>query len=299
MTAHREVTEGTLPFRGYKVWYRIVGAEDSDKLPLLCLHGGPGAAHDYLEPLEALADTGRRVIFYDQLGCGNSDHPPDPSLWTVDLFLDEIGAVRDALGLKRLHLLGHSWGGMLAIEYALTRPESLASLILASAPASVPQYIEGARGFVNALPTETQQRLIKHEEAGTTDDPEYQEAMNEFYRLHLCRVEPWPECLMRTFEKFSQNPEVYNTMWGPSEFYATGLLKDWDRSGRVGEITAPTLITSGRYDEVTPESVEPVHRAIQGSTWVLFEESSHMPHIEEAERYASTVADFLATIEAA
>ena len=115
--------EGTIPFKGYQIWYRIVGSkEDTGKFPLLCLHGGPGAGYDYLESLDDMASTGRRVIFYDQLGCGNSDQPDAPSLWTADLFVEEVAAIRHSLGLKETHILGQSWGGMLAMAYALTKP---------------------------------------------------------------------------------------------------------------------------------------------------------------------------------
>ena len=132
MNAKQPAKEGFVDFRGYKVWYRIVGDREApSKLPLLCLHGGPGATHDYLEPLEAMASTGRRVIFYDQLCSGNSDHPHDPSMWTVSLFVEELGVFCKALGLDRVHILGQSWGGMPAMEYALTQPPNLASLILA------------------------------------------------------------------------------------------------------------------------------------------------------------------------
>src|SRR5215472_12839710 len=138
-------TEGFLPFHGYRTWYHIVGnGEEPGKLPLLVLHGGPGASHDYLEPLEAMASTGRRVIFYDQLGGGNSDHPHDPLLWTVGLFVEELGVVRRSLGLDRLHILGQSWGGMLGMEYALTQPQGLASLIAVSSPASMKRWVEEA-----------------------------------------------------------------------------------------------------------------------------------------------------------
>src|SRR5205823_2492399 len=160
-----------------KVWYRIVGdLEDPGKLPLLCLHGGPGAPHDYLEPLEAMAATGRRVIFYDQLGCGNSDHPDNPSMWTVNLFVEEVGAIRRALGLDRVHILGQSWGGMLAMEYALTQPLGLAGLVIANSPASMSQWVSEANRLRGELPPLAQQTLLKHESAGTVDSPEYKEA---------------------------------------------------------------------------------------------------------------------------
>jgi proline-specific peptidase len=290
--------EGFVDFRDHKVWYRIVGeGEDAGKLPLLCLHGGPGCPHDYLEPLEAAAD-GRRAIFHDQLGCGNSDQPHDPSLWSVDLFVEEVGVIRNALGLERVHILGQSWGGMLAMEYALTKPEGLASLIIAGSPASIPQWIAEANRLRAELPPEVQAALTKHEEAGTTDAPEYQEAMLVFYARHVCRLDPWPDCVARAFEKLTQNPEVYNTMNGPSEFHVTGTLKNWDITGRLGEIRVPTLVASGRYDEATPAIAETVHRGITGSEWVIFEESSHLPHIEEPEKFMQVLGQFLSRVEA-
>ena len=183
--------EGYTSFRNYKVWYRIVGDhEEAGKLPLLVLHGGPGAAHDYLEPLEALAATGRRVIFYDQLGCGRSDQPHNPDLWTVDLFVEELGVMRQALGLAHTHILGQSWGGMLAMQYALTQPQGVASLIIANSPASMPQWVAEANRLRADLPPEVQQTLLRHEAAGTTDDPAYQEAVQVFYDRHFCRVVP-------------------------------------------------------------------------------------------------------------
>ncbi len=183
--------EGYMPFRGYRTWYQIIGeGEEPGKLPLLTLHGGPGATHDYLEPLAELARSGRRVIFYDQLGAGNSDHPHDPSMWTVDLFLDELGAIRQTLGLDRVHILGQSWGGMLGMEYALTQPAGLASLIVSDSPASMEQWVAEANKLRADLPPEVQETLLKHEAAGTTTDPAYLAAMDVFYRRHVCRVVP-------------------------------------------------------------------------------------------------------------
>src|SRR5262249_23699070 len=170
-------TEGYVPFREYRTWYRIVGeGEDDGKLPVLYLHGGPGATHDYLESLEAMAETGRRAIFYDQIGCGESDLPDDPSLWRVETFVEELDAVRGRLGLDRLHIFGNSWGGMLAMEYALTRPEGVASMIVASSPSSIPQWVAEANRLRADLPAEGQATLTRHEGAGTTDDPDYEQA---------------------------------------------------------------------------------------------------------------------------
>jgi proline-specific peptidase len=291
--------EGFVAFRGYRVWYRIVGTrEEAGKLPLLCLHGGPGATHDYLEPLAAMAATGRRVIFYDQLGNGNSARPNDPSLWTVALFVEELGEVCHAVGLDRVHILGQSWGGMLAMEYALTQPAGLASLTLADSPASASQWITELSRLRTELPPDVQATLLKHEAAGTPDHPAYQEAMMVFYRRHLCRLDPWPDCLNRTFAKIMHSPEVYGTMWGPSEFHVTGTLKDWQILDRLGEINVPTLVVGGRYDEATPTITETVHRGISGSEWVIFENSSHMPHLEETQQYLQRLTAFLKRVEA-
>jgi len=298
MDAIIPANEGFVSFRGYKVWYRIVGDhEEPGKLPLLCLHGGLGAAHDYLEPLEAMVTTGRRVIFYDQLGNGNSDHPHNPEMWSVNLFVDEVGVVREALGLERVHIFGQSWGGMLAMEYALTQPKGLISLIIANSLASFPQHIEGLKGLRANLPPEVQAALSKHEAAGTTDDPVYQEAMMEFSRRHVCRLDTWPDCLNRSFEK-QKNNEVYLTMIGPKSFDVTGKLKDWNIINRLKEIRVPTVVIAGRYDGVTLEVAETVHRGIPGSEWVVFENSAHFPHIEETERYMQALEQFLSRVEA-
>lgn len=291
-------TEGFIPFRGYRTWYRIVGnGEEPGKLPLLVLHGGPGASHDYLEPLEAMANTGRRVIFYDQLGGGNSDHPHNPSMWTVELFVEELGAVRKALALDHLHILGQSWGGMLGMEYALTQPSGLASLTIADSPASLVQWVSEANRLRAQLPSEVQQTLLHHEQNGTTDSREYQDAMLVYYRRHVCRLDSWPDCVTRTFEKLAQYPEVYNTMNGPSEFHVIGTLKTWDITDRLHEIKVPTLLLSGRYDEATPIIVEPIQRSIPGSEWIIFENSSHMPHVEETELYLQVLDRFLMHVE--
>ena len=298
MTNTFPTTEGFIPFRGYQVWYRIVGGdEEPGKLPLLVLHGGPGACHDYLEPLEAMARTGRRVIFYDQLGGGNSDHPHNPSMWTVNLFVEELGVVRNALALDHLHILGQSWGGMLGMEYALAQPTGLASLTVADSPASIPQWVSEANRLRAQLPPEVQQTLLRHEQNGTTDSEEYQEAMLVFYRRHVCRLDTWPDYVTRTFDKIAQYPEVYNTMNGPSEFHVIGTLKNWDITHRLHEIKVPLLLLSGRYDEATPIIVETIHRGVPGSEWIIFENSSHMPHAEETELFLQVLDRFLTHVE--
>ena len=298
MSTPYPVQEGTIAFRGYETWYRIVGAgEEPGKLPLLCLHGGPGVPHDYLESLEAMAATGRRVIFYDQLGCGNSTHVDNPALWTVDLFVEEVDVVRKALGLERIHLLGQSWGGMLTMQYMLTQPKGVASITIASSPSSIPMWLAEANRLRRELPEDVQEALTRNEVAGTTESAEYLAAMQVFYDRYVCRVVPNPPYAQRAFAKMGEWPQVYHTMNGPSEFHVIGVIKDWDVTARLGEINTPALITTGRYDEATPLIGETVHKRIRGSKWVVFEESAHLAHAEEPERYMAVLADFLARQE--
>jgi len=239
------------------------------------------------------------VVFYDQLGCGNSaiTGAHDPDMWEVALFVEEVGAVRTALGRDAVHLLGQSWGGMLAMEYALTRPSGLRSLIIESSPASMRQWVAEANRLRGKLPNDVEATLRQHEEAGTTTDAAYEEAMMVFYRRHVCRLDPWPDCVLRTFTKLQANPEVYNTMNGPSEFHVVGKLKTWDVTSRLGEISTPTLVMSGQYDEATPAIAQTVHRGVRGSEWVVFEGSSHMCHVEEHDRCLDIVRRFLARFE--
>jgi L-proline amide hydrolase len=291
--------EGYIPFRGYRTWYRVVGdGEEPGKLPLLCLHGGPGATHDYLEPLEAMADTGRLAIFYDQLGCGRSDLPDRQSLWTVELFVEEVGAVREALGLDRVHVFGSSWGGMLALEYALTQPAGLASLVLASSPASIPQWVAETARLRAQLPEDVRETLDRHEAGGTTDDPEYAEAALVFYRRHVCRVDPWPEYVKRSFQFIDEHGVVYRTMNGPSEFHVTGTLRDWSVVNRLGEIRVPTLVVTGEHDEATPAINRTVAEGIPGAESVIVPGASHMAHVERTEEYLVLLDDFLSRVEA-
>jgi proline iminopeptidase len=289
----RNVDEGRIPFRGHETWYRSVG--DGPGTPLLCLHGGPGSTHVGLTALEPLADE-RRVVLYDQLGSGNSSKPSDPSLWTVELFVAELANVRDALGLERVHLLGHSWGGMLAQEYALTQPHGLESLVLSSTLSSAALWREESLRLRAAMPAETARQLDAHEAAGTTDDPEYERAVFEFLHLHLCRLDPWPPVVEEVIR--STNLEVYNTMWGPSEAHPTGVLAGWDVTPRLGEIRVPALVLCGHYDEATPRQAETIATALPDAELVVFEESAHLAPLEEPERYLSTVRAFLARVDA-
>ncbi|HEU0115455.1 MAG TPA: proline iminopeptidase-family hydrolase [Thermomicrobiales bacterium] len=286
--------EGLIPVPGGRVWYEAAG---DGPVAVLLLHGGPGAPSDYLTPLMALADDGYRVVRYDQLGSRRSDKPDDPSLWRVPRFVSEVDAVRQALGLDRVHLLGQSWGAFLALEYALHHGEALRSLTLASGAASTAECLNGMRRWREALPAAMQAALARSEAAGTYDDADFQAAMDELYRRHLCRIWPFPAVLAESMANMAM--PVYTTMWGPAEFICTGNLLEWDRSDRLHEIAAPTLITVGRYDEVDPDCAATLHRGIRGSRLELFEASSHSAHLEEPERFLAVLREFLAGVDAA
>ncbi len=291
------VSEGYVPFRGYRTWYRLVGErEDPGKSPLVCLHGGPGSGHFYLEPLEQLAEGGRRVLFYDQLGCGNSDVPEDMSIHTVDLYVEELAALRRELGLESVHVFGHSWGGMLAMQYALAQPRGLRSLIIANSGASMPQWEAADSVLLALLPEKVQQTLKKHEAAGTTDLEEYKLAGAEFYRRHASlRVRPRPACLDRM--KGKPGAHVYQYMWGPGEWIVSGTLRDWDITDRLNEIAVPTLVLVGRHDHATPALSQTITDGIPGSRLVVFEHSGHHAHLEETDLYLKTVREFLDRLE--
>ena len=294
-----KVSEGTIPFGEAETWYRVTGELRPDDAtapaPLVVLHGGPGGTHDYLLSLADLAD-GRAVVHYDQVGNGRSTHYPDrgAEFWTVDLFVRELHNLVDRLGIAgRHHVLGQSWGGFLAQEYALTQPAGLRTLVLADTAASWADFATEAGKLRAELPEEVQATLAEHEAAGSYDDPEYIEACLVFYSRHVCRIE-WPPEVLATFEQLEQDPTVYRTMNGPSEFHIIGSCKDWQVKDRLHEIRVPTLLVSGRHDEATPALQRVLLDGIAGSEWVCFEDSSHMPHVEERERYLQVVGDWLA-----
>jgi L-proline amide hydrolase len=293
--------EGRIAWNGHETWYRVHGelAPDSELTPIVICHGGPGAAHDYCEPIADLVRLGRACVLYDQVGCGKSQHLPGApaDFWTTELFKVELVELTRHLGIAgRYAIVGQSWGGMLAMEHALDHPTGLRGMVVADSPASMPLWVAEANRLRANLPPDVQRTLILHEEAGTTDDGEYEQAVRVFYDRHLCRV-PWPDCLERSFAHMADDPTVYHTMNGPSEFHVIGSLKTWDITDRLHAITTPTLLVSGRHDEATPHIVEQIHERIPGSEWTIFEESSHLPHIEEPELFLERVDHFLRTID--
>jgi L-proline amide hydrolase len=295
------VTEGMAKFGDYQTWYRITGDLSSDKTPLVVLHGGPGCVHDYLLTIAAVAETGRPVIHYDQVGNGRSTHLRDkpPEFWTVRLFLDELSSIVDTLGIaRRYHVLGQSWGGMLAAEHATLRPSGLRGLVICDSPASMELWASAAERLRAALPPGVDDILRAHEEAGTTDSEEYHRAMRVFYDRHVCRVVPWPPEVARAFDAIDEDPTVYLAMNGPSEFHVIGSLREWSIVDRLDSISVPTLIISGEFDEAAPETVRPYHEHIPGARWEILENCSHMPQVEDPARFMALVTEFLDSCDA-
>ncbi len=286
---------GYIPVRGGYVWYRLNGGRHfvEGKTPLIVIHGGPGMSHHYLLPLVDLADE-RPVIFYDQLDSGHSDRPNSPANWTVDRFVSEVDAVREALGLDRTLVFGNSWGGTVAAEYAATQPKGLVGLVLSSPLISTERWIADNTEYRRQLPKDVQAALDKHEAAGSIDSAEYQDAVMVFYTRHFNRMDPWPDELNRTFEVFSV--DLYNTMWGNTEFNATGTLKDYDGTGRLGRIQVPTLYTCGEFDESTPAANKDFASLTPNAEVKVIPDASHTAFLEQREPYMATVREFFSRV---
>jgi L-proline amide hydrolase len=278
-------------------WYRVAGALREDgPAPLVILHGGPGAASDYVEPIADLSATaGRACVLYDQIGCGRSEHRPQApaDFWSVELFCRELDALIKHLGIAaRYHVLGQSWGGMLGMEHALGHPIGLRSLVVANSPSSIKLWVAEANRLRALLPPVVQQTLKRHEDAGTTDSEDYERAVMVFYERHLCRI-PFPAGLQRSFAQMEADPTVYHTMNGPSEFHVIGTLKGWDITPRLGDVRVPVLVISGEHDEATPAVVRPLVDALPDARWELVESTSHSTHLEQPERFLALVEAFL------
>ncbi len=281
--------EGFVDVAGGRVWFRVVGIEMC-KPPLLVVHGGPGVPHDYLEPLEGLADE-RQVIFYDQLGCGLSDRPHDVSLWTVERFVGELATVRASLRLEKVHILGQSWGSMLGVEYMLGNPKGIASMVLSAPAISAARFARDCRDYLEFMPPQIKANILEKERSGDFQSKEYQEAIGAFYKKHVCRLDPWPDCLNRSLAKMGM--QTYNHMWGPSEFTLTGTLRTFDRVCRLKELDVHTLFTCGSHDEATPAATKDYCREMQNAEAVVFEGASHAHHLEMESAYIEKVRSFL------
>jgi L-proline amide hydrolase len=290
-------TADVLPFRDGHTWLQVTTPDEprAGALPLVVLHGGPGMAHDYLRNLAALADeTGRTVVHYDQFGCGRSSHRPGAPVetWTPALFVAEFDAVVAHLGLGRFHVLGQSWGGMLGAEIAVRQPAGLASLAICNSPASMQLWVEGAAELRAQLPADTQEALQRHEDAGTTTDPEYLAATQVFYERHVCRVVPMPQDFVDSEEQMEAEPTVYHTMNGPNEFHVIGTMRDWSIVDRLPRVAAPTLVVAGEHDEATPATWQPFVDGIADVRSHVFAGASHCSHLEQPEEFRRVVEAF-------
>jgi len=289
--AGQPVTEGRARVPGGTIWWMKVGS--GPKTPLLTLHGGPGAGHNYLLPLKALADE-RPVVFYDQLGCGKADSPADEKIYTIQRSVDELDAVRKALGLERIVLFGHSWGSMLAIEYLCQgRGHGVEKLILGGALASVPQANAGQMRLIAQMPNGGGAKLHALEAAHKEDSKEYQALVDQFYALHVLRVNPPPPDAAASLDIVSKSI-AYRVMNGPNEFTIVGVIKDWDRRKDLGRIKLPTLIVTGTYDEVTLDCHQTIQKGIKGSKLVILPGCSHLAMDEKPALYVQRLRNFMA-----
>jgi len=281
--------QGMIPLKWGKIWYELKGS--TQNAPLIVLHGGPGFPHNYLRSLLRLSDT-RAVLFYDQLGCGLSDRPDDLSLWNIDRFVDELALIVKKLGIREFHLVGHSWGAALALEYALRKPRGLKSAIFASPFLSAPLWTRDMNFWRDALPPDVKEILDKCELAGNFHSEEFILATQFVYGRHVYRnISPQHPDYRESAK--GMNYSIYTTMWGPTEFVLTGNLKTYDRTGELHALQIPTLLTCGQWDEARPETVEHYKNLTPRSRMKVFKKSSHMPHLEEAELYVQTVMEFL------
>ncbi|EIN04993.1 proline-specific peptidase [Punctularia strigosozonata HHB-11173 SS5] len=283
-----------------QTWYKMYGdVTTAVHRPLIVIHDGPGAVHQYLLPVSELSIThSMPVIFYDQIGNGNSTHLPelkdDKSFWTESLFLDELRNLIIEIGIQDDYaILGHSWGGMLGARHAIGRPEGLKRLIIANSPTSMKLWQQSVSELRSGLPQELQDTLRIHEEDDTTDSEEYQAAVAEYHRRHVCRLDPMPKELGSTFAELGNDPTVCATMRGTAQFYITGVLKDYSVEEGLANIAAPTLLINGKYDEAQDFTIQPFFTSIPSVSWTQFVNSSHTPHLEEHERYLRVIAAFL------
>jgi len=274
---------------GYTVHAYSFGSGDE---VLLCANGGPGLPCDYVRDSHSImAERGYRVVAWDQLGCGRSDRPADPALWTLKRYVREAEQVRAALDLGPVHFLGQSWGTWLGTEYALTYPDNLKSLILADGAADIPHLVSELHRLRGALGPEVVAMMQRREAEGTLDHPEYEAAITLLNYRHVCRLDVWPDALNRSLSDWNMGP--YMTMQGPNEFTYTGNMKDWNRVPDMHRIKVPALVLAGQYDELTPACSMKMHQALSNSEICIFKNSSHMPFFEEPEAYFDRLQSFL------
>jgi proline iminopeptidase len=282
----------------FRVWTKRVGNNPTAKL--LLLHGGPAATHEYFEACDSfLPAAGIEYYYYDQLGSAYSDQPDEPDLWQLDRFVDEVEQVRTALGLDagNFFLLGHSWGGILAIEYALRHQQHLKGLVISNMMSSIPAYNEYARTVLMPAMDQAQLAQIKHlESIGETETPEYMELLNDHYVQHVLRMpaQDWPEPVVRSFGHV--NRSIYVPMQGPSELGASGLLADWDRTESLKDIRVPTLTIGGTYDTMDPAYMEQMASRLRNGRFLLCPKAGHMAMYDDQATYFRGLVDFISDV---
>ena len=280
----------------YHVWTKQVG---NAPIQMLTLHGGPGCTHEYMECFEDfLPQQGIQFHYYDQLGSHYSDQPDDRSLWTVPRFCDEVEQVRAALRLENFYLYGHSWGGMLGIEYALKYQHWLKGLVISNMTASIASYVSSISQIRGELPAEDLRILEQYEAKGEYSAPEYEQVMyRRVYARCICRIDPWPEPLTRMFRHLNQ--KVYNTMQGPNEFVVTGNFKNWNRWDDLARISIPTLVIGARYDTMALDDIRRMGALIANSRVAICERGSHLAMYDDQEAYFRHLVQFVRDVEAA
>ncbi len=286
-----ELEEGYIVVNGIKIFYKRFGKGNSHKL--LALHGGPGGTHDYILPIADLASMDFDVVFYDQFGCGKSDYPKNESDYSLDYAVEEVEGVRKAFfGEGKINLFGNSWGGMLALAYAIKHQDRLKTLTSSSGLSSVPETVREMHRLISLMPDKHKKAIEEHEAKGNYDHPDYLAASNYFMRQHLLRMDEVPPEVNRMLLMTSERG-TYLKMNGPSEFTIIGLIKDIDFTDQLHKIKVPTLITCGKYDEVTPEIAETIHKEIRDSKLEIFQESSHLQFWEERDQYMQVLSSFI------
>ncbi len=291
----RRASEGRITVRGGSVVWRRFG--DGPKPPLILIHGGPGFPSDYLEPFATLGDE-RPVYVWDQLGCGRSDRPSDVALWTVERYVEEFDTVRAELAPGTVHVLGHSWGSMLAMEWLVTKqPRDVASVIFAGECLSVPRFIADVATLVKTLTPESQAAIAEAERTGNYDTPEYQAAFwNDFSSRYVTRK---PDLVLLAKASGGMGLDVYRYMWGPSDFKCTGVLKSFDRTSELESLRMPVLFHSGEYDECLPETAREHAAMTPGAEFVLIPGAAHLTMVDAPEAANAAVRGFLARVEGA
>ena len=293
-----QVRELRVPFLEYSTYVRIVG-ESTEHAPIILLHGGPGSTHNYMELLDSVADTGRQVISYDQLGCGNSYLDGHPQLWTMETWISELETIIEYLKLERFYIMGQSWGGMLLLEYLLRHGNEgkVKGAVLSSTLPASWLWAKEQHRMIRFMTQEEQAIIRKAEETGDFSNPEYLDVNEHFMQLHCAG--PYvpgvdPECLTRP-KKSGHESYLYG--WGPNEYNPTGSLKDFDVIDRLGEIKVPCLVMSGTDDLCTPLIAKTMADRIPNAKWHLFAGARHMCYADSNEEYIQVLSNWMQELE--